>query len=125
MKNLYASAMVVLALAVAVPGAAAAEGAVARPDNAIESTGAIPDPAARRSARISETFRQADRNRNNLLSRREYFDWYRVSARKRGPLTWKLHAARRFKRLDLSGNGQLSQDEFASDPYFARVRPGW
>jgi hypothetical protein len=83
------------------------------------------DAPARKVARIDRAFRAADKNRDNVVTRNEYRDWYREAARRRGPLTWKRHANQLFKQLDTLADGRLTRAEFGADPSFQRVRPGW
>ncbi|WP_342363061.1 hypothetical protein [Terrarubrum flagellatum] len=83
------------------------------------------DVAARKAARVDRMFKLADRNRDNSVSRAEYLQWYRTTARRRSPLTWKTYAAKTFRQLDVGQAGRLTKMQFAEDPFFRRTRPGW
>ncbi len=121
-----AFAALALCLSLAAPGLAAAQSAkLQKPPPVNIRVGQPPDAAARRAQRVDRMFRIADRNRDGVVSRGEYRQWYRESARRRGPLTWKKHAEQIFRKLDASGFGRLSRAEFGADPSFQRVRPGW
>src|SRR5688572_30094581 len=104
---------------------APAEAQTAKRDRAGERAAPSAEAMAKRAARVERMFRLADRNRDGVISRTEYRDWYRAAARRRGPLTWRRHAAQMFRQLDAAADGRLTQAEFAADPFFRRTRPGW
>ncbi|MBN9062075.1 MAG: hypothetical protein BGP06_14025 [Rhizobiales bacterium 65-9] len=120
-----AAAFAVISAAPVMAGPAPKQAGAAKPQARQPARAAAPDPAAARAARVDRMFRVADRNRDNALSRSEYTRWYRVAARRRGPLTWRKHAAQMFRQLDVGQKGRLTKAEFANDPAFRRVRPGW
>lgn len=103
------------------PAKSAARPVEPRPDPRLSSS----DAAVRRAARIERMFRIADRNKDNALSRGEYVQWYKIAARRRGPLTWRKHAAQMFRQLDAGQKGRLTLADFSNDPAFRRTRPGW
>lgn len=120
-KMLALAAAAAFAVGAAAPALAAPQGKPTRQTVAAPA----PDSAAARAARVDRMFRVADRNKDGALSRSEYSRWYKVAARRRGPLTWRKHASQLFKQLDVGQKGRLTKADFASDPAFRRTRPGW
>lgn len=116
-----------VAAAPAIAAPPAAKPAPARPAEARQSDMRLlsSDAAVRRAARIERMFKLADRNKDNALSRGEYVQWYKVAARRRGPLTWRKHAGQVFRQLDAGQKGKLTLADFSGDPAFRRTRPGW
>ncbi len=122
---ILAAALAAPALAAPPSGPTPAPGARAPQVERAARTAAAAEARLRRAMRVDRMFRLADRNRDGVVSRAEYLQWYRTAARRRGPLTWRRHATNLYTQLNVARNGRLTQAEFAADPSFRRTRPGW